>query len=222
MFKFQPKQKTQRQHLNIFWLHHWSLPITSIIRQRTRYLNAQIDWRKLSSIQENLGGYGAQIFSYQFLEPYITSDSSNVSTAAHFRYVDHVDNIKILDYPEGQYIHANIPLLALFELLPVPKARKVASIYGILAGSRSNYAQLLDAAVNHSCLACAAYSSIFVPEKNSAQLLVDQVVKSRKKQVPKLESKKLNATKKTVHEFPPEFSDDHCHTIISNVCIKKR
>ena len=54
-----------------------------------------MDWKKLSSIQENLGGYGAQIFSYQFLEPYITSDSSNVSTAAHFRYVDHIDNITL-------------------------------------------------------------------------------------------------------------------------------
>jgi hypothetical protein len=122
---------------------------------------------------KNLGGYGARIFSYQFLEPYITSNSSNVSTTAHFRYVDHVNNIEILDYPEGQYTHANIPLLALFELLPVTKARKIASIHGILAGSRSNHAQLLNAAVNHSCLACAAYSSIFVPEKNSAQLLVD-------------------------------------------------
>ena len=79
MFKFQPKQKTQRQHLNIFQLHHWSLPITSIIRQRTKYLNAQMDWKKLSSIQENLGGYGAQIFLYQFLEPHTTSDSSKLA-----------------------------------------------------------------------------------------------------------------------------------------------
>ena len=141
-----------------------------------------MDQKKLSSIQENLGGYGAWIFSYQFLEPYITFNSSNVSTAAHFRYVDHVDNIEILDYPdlEGQYIHANIPLLALFVLLPVTKARKVASIHGILAGSRSNHAQLLNSTVNHSCLACAAYSSIFIPEKNSAQLLVNRVINPEK------------------------------------------
>ena len=186
---FQPKQKTRRhwQCLYIFRLHRRSLPITGIIKQRTRYLNAQMDLshlqKKLSSSQKLIGGHGARIFSYQFLEPYITS---NISTTAHFRFVDHVDNIKILEFPESEYIHAAIPLYALFELLPVVKARKVASIHGFSAGSRCNQAQLLDATVNHSCLACTTHSSIFVPDKNSAQLHVDNVVKSRKKQDQKL------------------------------------
>ena len=85
-------------------------------------------------------------------------------------------------------------LLSHFQLFlnyPVTKARKVASIHGILTGSRSNHNKLLNAAVNHSCLACTAYSSIFIPEKNSAQLHVDQVIKSRKKKVSNLESKNL-------------------------------
>jgi hypothetical protein len=170
-----------------------------------------------TSSQENLGGYGARIFSYQFLEPFITSNSSSISTTAHFRFVDHVDNIKILKFPESEYIHASIPLYALFELLPVLKARKVASIHGIMAGSRCNQAQLLHATADHSCPACATYSSIFVPEKNSAQLHVDNVVKSRKKQDQKLKSNNL---KNTIHDFPPEISDDLCHTIISKACKK--
>ena len=56
---FRPKQKTRRQCLYMFWLHHRSLLIAGIIRERTRYLNAQTDWKKLPSSQENLGGYGA-------------------------------------------------------------------------------------------------------------------------------------------------------------------
>jgi hypothetical protein len=213
---FRPEQKTRRQRLYIFRLHRRSLPITGILKQRTRYLNAQINQKKIPSSQENLGGYGARIFSYQFLEPYITSNSSNISTTAHFRFVDHVDNIKLLNFPEGEYIHATIPLYALFELLPVLKAREVASTHGISAGSRCNQAQLLNATVDHSCLACATYSSIFVADKNSAQLHVDNVVKSRKKQ----DQKKSKNLKNIVHEFPPKISDDHCHTIISNACKK--
>ena len=226
----QPKQKTRRQRQYIFRLCHRSFPITGILKQRTQCLNAQMGQKKLPSSQEYLGGYGARIFSYQFLEPYITSNSSNISTTAHFRYVDHVDNIKLLDYPEGQYIHATIPLFALFELLPVSKARKVALIHGISIGSRCSQAQLLDSTVNHSCLACMAHSSIFIPDKNSAQLLVDRVVKSRKNPDLKTKSRKnpglkkksknLNSQKKLVHDFPPDVSDDHYHTIISNACKK--
>ena len=219
---FRPKhvKKTRRQCLNLFRLHHRSLSISGILKQRTRILNAQMDQKKKVSRHEHFGGYGARIFSYQFLEPYITSNTSNISTTAHFRYVDHVDNINISQFPEDQYIHATIPLFALFELLPVSKARKVASIHGISAGSRCNQAQLLDNTVNHSCLACVAYSSIFIPDKNSAQLHADRVVKTRKKQELLLKSKNLDSPKKIVHEFPPEFSDNKCHTIISKACKK--
>jgi Helitron helicase-like domain at N-terminus/PIF1-like helicase len=218
---FQAKQKARRLRLHLFRLHRQSLPITGILKQRTRYFNAQLYRKKLSSSQKHLGGYGARIFSYQFLEPHITSNSSNISTTANFRYMDHVDNIKILEYPEGQYIHASIPLFTLFELLPVSKARKVASIHGISAGSRCNQAQLLNTVVNHSCLKCTTYSSIFVPDKNSAELHADRLIKSRKKHDQKLKSRNLSSQENIVHEFPPEISDENlCHTIISNACKK--
>ena len=71
---FQPnlKLKTQRQCLNIFLLHCQSLPITGIIiRQRTRYLNAQMDQKKLlvvvvPSSQENFWSTN-RLFSYFFV-----------------------------------------------------------------------------------------------------------------------------------------------------------
>ena len=89
--------------------------------------------------------------------------------------------MNLLKYPEGQYIHATIPLFTLFELLSVSKSRIVASIHGVLAGSRCNQAQLLYATINHSCLACATHSSIFLSDKNNKQLHAEHVVKSRKK-----------------------------------------
>ena len=42
-----PKQITRRQRLYIFRLHHRSLSITGILKQRTRYLNAQMDQKRL-------------------------------------------------------------------------------------------------------------------------------------------------------------------------------
>ena len=50
-----------------------------------------------------------------------------------------------------------------------------------MAGSRHNQEQLLDATFNHSCLASATHSSIFLLDKNSKQLHAEHVVKSRKK-----------------------------------------
>ncbi|KAF8798327.1 hypothetical protein BYT27DRAFT_7123439, partial [Phlegmacium glaucopus] len=112
------------------------------------------------------------------LQPYITSDSSNINTIAHFWYIDHVDDVKLLNYP-ADHVHTSIPLHTLCELLLASKACKIASIHSISAGSRYTPAQLLASTVNHSCLACLKYSSIFVPDKNKAQLSFDHVNKSQ-------------------------------------------
>ena len=78
------------------------------------------------------------------------------------------------------------------------------------------------------------YSSVFVANKNSAQLGVDCVLKSRKVHTIRNKSKKFTnqpassefrtKTKNTTDlttEFPPTVADnDLCHTIALNVCKK--
>jgi hypothetical protein len=138
--------------------------------------------------QACFGGFGKRVFTFDILKPYISSDTSYIATA-HFRYLDHVRDTKLLNYPEDQYIYTSIPLHILCELIPISKARKVASIHGVSAGSRCTATHLLASTENHSCLACSKYSSVFVANKNSAQLHVDRVLKSRKI-IPKKKSKK--------------------------------
>ena len=122
------------------------------------------------------GGFGKQVFT----QPYISSDTSCISPTAHFKYVDHVMDTKLLNYPQDQYIYTSIPLHTLCELIPISKARKVAFIHGVSAGSRCTATHLLASTDNHSCLACSKYSSVFIANKNAAQLHVDYVLKSRK------------------------------------------
>ena len=184
--------------------------------------------------QKCFGGTGARVFTFHLLEPYISSDISHVSTTAHFRYLDHVSDIQLLNYPEDQYIHTSIPLHIFCGLIPLSKARKVASIHGASVGSRCTVVHLLASTENHSCLACSKYSSVFVANKNSAQLGVDRVLKSRKVHTIRKKSKKFTdqpassdfrtKTKNTTDlatEFPPTVADnDLCHTIALNVCKK--
>jgi hypothetical protein len=198
------------------------------LQQQVKNLTAEQTIHTQHNNQIHSGGYSSPIFKFDFLQPYITSDSSNISTTAHFRYVDHVDDIKLLNYPADQYVHTSIPLNTLCEILPTSKARKIALVHGVSAGSRCTPAQLLASTVNHSCLACTRYLTIFVPDKNKAQLVFDHVIKTRKNQsangksnnqTGKLKDIKLNPV---TPEFPPNILDrnDLSYTIISSACSK--
>jgi uncharacterized Fe-S cluster protein YjdI len=184
--------------------------------------------------QTCFGGFSARIFTFDFLKPYISSDTSHISTSAHFRYLDYVSNIQLLNYPEDQYIHTSIPLHILCGLIPISKARKIATLHGISAGSRCTIAHLLASTENHSCLVCSKYSSIFVANKNSTQLGSDCVTKSRENHTSKKKSKSYSNYSGSSHskvktrnisdhlnQFPPTIADnDLCHTIALNACKK--
>lgn len=148
------KTKTRSHRLNIFRLNHRSSLIIGILQQQVKNITAEPTNHIQLNNQIHFGGYSNPVFKFDFLQPYITSDSSNISTMAHFRYVDHVlDDVKLLNYPADQYVHTKIPLNTLCELLPASKGRKIALVHGVSAGSRCAPTQLLANTVNHSCLA---------------------------------------------------------------------
>ena len=169
----QAKQKTKCLHLYYFQLHHWSSLMTGILHERIRDINIENDSKKhqtLSTKKKCFGGYRNCVFKFEFIEPFITSDTSKIDTTSHFKFMDHVSDIKLLNYPSDQYIHANIPLHVLCELFPATKARKIASTHGVSAGSRCTPAELIASTMGHCCLACTKYSSVFIPTKTEAQL----------------------------------------------------
>ena len=230
LFMKKIKHVTRSHRLHIFRLNRRSTGITGILHQKVTKMTAEHTTKTTPSHihfnNENpRGGYRTPIYEFDLLQPYITSDSLKISTMAHFRYVDHVDNVNLMNYPADQYVHANIPLSILCELLPTSKARKVALLHGVSAGSRCTPAQLLASTVNHSCLACLRYSSIFVPNKNKAQLSFEQANKSqifKSVTVNKTGNHKKDKLNHIADDFPPDISDINnlSHTIISSVCRK--
>jgi len=229
---YKNKQKRSLQ-LYLFRLNHRTSLIIGILRQRVKIMNARhqnVKTQLPQNSQACSGGFSKRVFTFDFLEPYISSDTSCISPTAHFRYVDHVRDTKLMDYPQDQYIYTHIPLHILCELIPISKARKVALIHGVSAGSRCTATHLLASTDNHSCLACSKYSSVFVANKNTAQLHVDHVLKSRKNHPKGKKSKKCAHPSSKIKsgnsnnlatEFPPPIPEnDLLHTIASSVCKK--
>ena len=164
------KQRRSLQ-LYLFRLNHQTPLIIGILRQRIKVMNVRhqnVKNQLPQNSQACFGGFGKQIFTFDILKPYISSDTSYISSTAHFRYIDHVRDTKLSKYPQDQYIYARIPLHTLCELIPISEARKVASIHGVSAGSRCTATHLLASTDNHSCFACLKYSTVFVANKNTA------------------------------------------------------
>ncbi|KAF8797446.1 hypothetical protein BYT27DRAFT_7125668, partial [Phlegmacium glaucopus] len=187
---------------------------------------------KLPKKKCQYGGSPPPIFSYEFLEPYFSTEKSKFDASSEFKYVDHVDNVGVLAYPEVEYIHTNIPITFLFEILPLTKARKIASMHGISGGSRCNAAHLRACTENHSCLLCSTHLTIFSLKKNAAQMSHDRSVKHQnlsKVREGKVQKKSASSPKipkshskneaESVTEFPPKAMDDNlAHTILSSAC----
>ena len=228
------KKKKKKTLLYKFRLTHRSSLIFGILRQQVKEMNTKLNNKNIlqqKSDQLNIGGYSSPVFTFEFLEPYVISDIAKINTSAHFRYTDYVHDIKLSQYPANQYILTIIPLHVLCKMLPISKARKVAFLHGLKVGSKCSIAHLLESVAGHSCVTCAKYLCVFIANKNSAQLHVDSVIKSRKKQAAASKSKKhlsntdinLNAEKslQPTSDFPPHISDQNlCHTIISSACKK--
>ena len=154
------KKKTRRQRLYLFHLDRRSLLIIGILYQQMNNMNTMQDYKKnhlWQGEQKFTGGYSSPVFVFGLLEPYIVSDTTKISSTAHFRYTDYVNDTKILSYPSDQYIHTIIPLHTLCEMLPISKARKIALAHGVSAGSKCSTAQLLACTSDHSCSACSNY-----------------------------------------------------------------
>jgi len=82
------------------------------------------------------GGHQTRVFSYDFLEPYLTPGYPNtLDMKGHYLYTDHVNDTSLCLYPTENFVHTQIPLELLFPFLTLVQARKIALAHGINAGS---------------------------------------------------------------------------------------
>ncbi len=90
------------------------------------------------------GGHQTKVFSYDFLEPYLTPGYPNtLDMKGRYLYTDHVNGTSLSLYPTEIFVHTQIPLELLFPFLTLVQARKIALAHGINAGSRCNMKLLL-------------------------------------------------------------------------------
>ena len=56
------------------------------------------------------GNSGRRLYDFSIVGDYLVSDPSAVNQESVFRYVAHVDDMRLLAYSSAQFVHVNIPL----------------------------------------------------------------------------------------------------------------
>ena len=180
---------------------------------------------KVTLPSESRVGGGSSLLSCPSLLPYIVSKPNILNNRSRLQYVAYVDDVGLKAYPSDKFVHANIPLPVVSQLLSITVSRYIAMMHGIAVGSHCTVSQLKINVDEHDCLSCASYFTIFVehePVKNNT-VSTARVRKHRKKQkaqCPKTASKDSGRSKHPQSiEFPPSpCSIDFEHTIIKDSC----
>jgi hypothetical protein len=131
-----------------------TLPKTVVPTAKHMSANSNISNQSIHP-KKYYGGHRIRVFSYDFLEPYLTSGHPNtLDMKGHYLYADHVNDISLCLYPTKNFVHTQIPLELLFPFLTLVQAHKIALAHGINAGSQGNMKLLLAKIKNHSCSTC--------------------------------------------------------------------
>ena len=158
------------------------------------------------------GGCVSKTYSFSQISDHLVPGSME---AGQDHYVAHVDEIELLTYPSPQFVHTSIPLNELFTFLPLSHARKIAAVHGISVGSRCSTMELMMLIVNHSCIRCRTFFTVFSIELTLAKMNARRVAKCRAKKTPQEPLR--------THEFPPHPADySLTHAILSNICSKMK
>ena len=202
---------------------HTSIPVSSA---------TTLSFMDVSSSGAYIGG-GCSRIARDTIQPYIVSQPSTLYDRSILSYVAYVEKVKVETYPSDQFVHANIPLLIVSQLLSLTSARSIAASHGIATGSRCNVAQLRSLVEQHECVSCPLYLTIFSVENDST---TKHAMRSRRYRENMKAAKTTSTTserfsiaeftsnrdttERLVHaEFPPLPSSIELeHTIIKDVC----
>ena len=161
------------------------------------------------------GGQRVSLFPYALLKDYTVYEGCSIDRgeSSRYRFVDHVDNITLLQYASEGYVHTTLPLSQLLGLLPKAQAQKVARVHNLHVSARSTSGALAALATDHHCPQCTTYTSVFSAEPSKAKLSNAWLRNHRHK---KQQTQPLN-----LEEFPPEpFDHSLRDKIISSACKK--
>ena len=164
------------------------------------------------------GGRRVSLFPHELLKDYIirpTTESCliDMQPSARYKYVDHVGDVDLLQYPPELYVHVSLPLGRLLYLLPTGQAQKIARLHELKFAARADSAALSAMAEGHDCLQCTTHVSVFSKEASKAEVSNARLRKHRqmKQQIPA----------PSAEDFPPSpLSSALRDTIITSACKK--
>ena len=185
---------------------------------------------KLPKHRSDIGGHRARTFSFDVLEPYLTTPVPSQLEPSHiqFKFVDHVDDIGSLQYPKNKYAHTHMPLNILIASLSLTRAKKVVAAHGISAGARCTLADLQIRVTGHTCLVCNTHVSVFSAENNIAYTAMKRSQRNRetKTKAPSNTTQEFSNIQKdssenaTIEFPPPPVDSELAHRIIASACHK--
>ena len=122
------------------------------------------------SVNVNVGGGRAHVFSYQDIMPYAPSSLGMWDQETVFTYIDHItESPESSIYDNNQYVVANVPLLDLVPHISVAAALKIARHHKITIGSHVPKKQLPPYFEGHCCSICPKLVSIFLPNASGVR-----------------------------------------------------
>ena len=183
----------------------------SILKSSTTTLSAM----NASSRDAYLGG-GCLRIAWATVQPYAISQPCISRDQTFLSFVAYVEKENIKSYPNDHFVHADIPLSVISQLLSISVARSIVASHGIATGSRCNVAQLRLFVEQHVCVSCPSYLTIFSVESDLAK----KHALRNKRYRETLKTKSASTMHETA-EFPPSpCSIELERTIIRDVCKK--
>lgn len=200
--------------------HRWPLSSSHIPNHCSPLYSPTVAF-KLPS-ETCVGGRSSRL-SCTSVQPYIVSKPSVLNNQSCLHYVAYVDNTGLRAYPSNKFVHANIPLPMVSQLLSITVSRYIAMMHSIAVGSRCMVAQLKTNVDGHDCLGCPSYTTVFSVEHDSTSKTAARVRKHREIQKDQITMTDLkdsptasgNSEHPQLVEFPPlPCSSGFEHTII--------
>ena len=143
----------------------------------------------------------------------------SIHTRGKILYTAHVDHKGLRMFPAENYVYARLPLANLVDLVPLPDARSMAALHGIVPGSRCNATMLRSCVAKHSCSECPEYVTVFSIEKDAATKHIERTVRHRAKVKTFVTDQLQTLQMKPEVNFPPEpASREFELSVIRNAC----
>ncbi len=169
------------------------------------------------------GGAVKKFSTAEFLNDFVEPHGQQVESGECYHYVDHTDDIGLLNYPKDTYVFVGVPLEHLFTQITLSQARLIMKQHGISFGAREGLTAIQSRLEHHSGLCCVHNKSVFIKKLTNPKSSTERWQKHI--QQGKVNPKPPKTTSETHSsvEFPPAPLDKNLiRPIIKHACSRMK